>query len=531
MIEKVDINEKISDWNWRIKNLYHILNKESMMVCFNPNLPQRRLYSLIGDWNRFAIPKGRQQGISTSIVIWILDYSLFIENTQVGIIDQTLPDAQNKLEKIWFAYDSLDKNENAFLAQIGKQIKEQNPAIKTDDTIRFANGSKIEVGVSHRGGTKNIMFISELGITSYNAPKKAKEIISGAMNAVGMGDNCFIFNESTHYGGKTGEFYEFCRRAKESQNVTKTNLSIKYLFLPWHENPDYELDTEKLGLGDYNGELSEYFDELGKTYSVKLSIGQKWWYHYKYIEQGRDLMYQEFPSHEEEMYMGTVSGAYYKKSVTLARLENRVGKYPFLKDRPVYTLWDVGFNDPTVVVFVQEEDGAVRVPLCIGNSEWNAQDVVNELKVIRRERGIVYGEHFLPHDTGQRKGETGLPYTHHLQSCGLDEPITRVKVVPEVDIRIELTKNEFHKFYFDEIGCEELLKALEHYHREFIDNKGVFKPKPVHDWSSHYADAFGQFAWVKKLGKLPFALGNSDPTKPFQRGGRVIRAQKRKVLV
>ena len=37
--------------------------------------------------------------------------------------------------------------------------------------------------------------------------------------------------------------------------------------------------------------------------------------------------------------------------------------------------------------------------------------------------------------------------------------------------------------------CKPLIDALRHYHRKYIERDRVFKTKPVHDWSSHYADS------------------------------------------
>ena len=41
----------------------------------------------------------------------------------------------------------------------------------------------------------------------------------------------------------------------------------------------------------------------------------------------------------------------------------------------------------------------------------------------------------------------------------------------------------------DSDKCSKLLIALRHYHRKFNDKERVYKIKPVHDFSSHPADA------------------------------------------
>jgi adenine/guanine phosphoribosyltransferase-like PRPP-binding protein len=42
--------------------------------------------------------------------------------------------------------------------------------------------------------------------------------------------------------------------------------------------------------------------------------------------------------------------------------------------------------------------------------------------------------------------------------------------------------------------CEEGVTALEQYRREWDDEKKAFRASAVHDWTSHYADAFRYLA-------------------------------------
>ena len=43
-------------------------------------------------------------------------------------------------------------------------------------------------------------------------------------------------------------------------------------------------------------------------------------------------------------------------------------------------------------------------------------------------------------------------------------------------------------------NCSKLINALRHYHRKYSDKERVYKIKPVHDWSSHAADALRTLA-------------------------------------
>ena len=70
------------------------------------------------------------------------------------------------------------------------------------------------------------------------------------------------------------------------------------------------------------------------------------------------------------------------------------------------------------------------------------------------------------------------------------------RVVPRLSIEdgIHAARAILPKCYFEKTGCKEGLQALRRYRKEFDEKKGVYKPHPLHDWSSHYADAFRYFA-------------------------------------
>jgi hypothetical protein len=48
--------------------------------------------------------------------------------------------------------------------------------------------------------------------------------------------------------------------------------------------------------------------------------------------------------------------------------------------------------------------------------------------------------------------------------------------------------------WFDAEKCKRGIEALRNYRREFDDKLKAFKDRPLHDWSSHAADAFRYLA-------------------------------------
>jgi hypothetical protein len=63
------------------------------------------------------------------------------------------------------------------------------------------------------------------------------------------------------------------------------------------------------------------------------------------------------------------------------------------------------------------------------------------------------------------------------------------------------------KCVFDKTKCEKGIEALQAYRTERNEEKDVFGAKPLHDWSSHGADAFRELAVnlfdVRKARKAP----------------------------
>ena len=48
--------------------------------------------------------------------------------------------------------------------------------------------------------------------------------------------------------------------------------------------------------------------------------------------------------------------------------------------------------------------------------------------------------------------------------------------------------------WFDKAKCNAGIEALKMYRREWDDRSREFRPYPLHDWTSHYADALRYFA-------------------------------------
>ena len=82
---------------------------------------------------------------------------------------------------------------------------------------------------------------------------------------------------------------------------------------------------------------------------------------------------------------------------------------------------------------------------------------------------------------------------------------------------IEASRNILNRCWFDKNKCEKGLSALRSYHKEWDEEHQVFKLKPLHDWSSHGADAFRTLAvGFKEVVKSQQAIVTEIIVDPYE---------------
>ncbi|HRI35533.1 MAG TPA: hypothetical protein PK765_00190 [bacterium] len=151
---------------------------------FVPNVAQGRLLADLHPRN--IVLKARQLGMTTLSALMLLDDALFGEHRANGLIAQDLGTAQAIFENIiLFAYDHLP----AWLAPhaIAKN--------RTRRELVLANGSTISVDTTFRGRTLQNLLVSEYASVCRDRPAEAREISTGAFNAVAPGGRIIV--EST----------------------------------------------------------------------------------------------------------------------------------------------------------------------------------------------------------------------------------------------------------------------------------------------------------------------------------------------
>ena len=198
-----------------------------------------------------------------------------------------------------------------------------------------------------------------------------------------------------------------------------------------------------------------------------------------------------------------LEGAIYAVSMSRMQGEGRICHVPWEPKLPVFTAWDIGFADLTVVVFFQRVGKELRViDLLYGSNE----SIGFYAKKIKEKPYVIEADYF-PWDVDTRLFQTGKSTLDIAKSLGLKPKVTPQKPGGgTVNDGIEQVASLLERVWIDGKKCEMLIEALKSYRREDEPDKVQFtgdkkmlgkvrKAKPAHDWSSHFCDAIRIMAW------------------------------------
>lgn len=466
---------------WRLNHLYKIKDKNGKCVTFKMTPEQLEYFDGMHDRN--VILKARQLGFTTEVCIIQLDLAIF-HKKECALIAHSLPDAERLFRnKTQFAYQRMPDD-----------IKLANPLVKeTTSEYVFAKGGSVTVSTSFRGGTLYSLHVSEFGKICAKYPEKAKEIVTGAFEAVPLGG--VITLESTAEG-RAGYFYDYCAEAEKAmlQGKELSNLDWKFFFFSWWKNPQYAIDPVET----LPARLLEYFAEMEAKHGVVVNERQKAWYYAKEKTLGDDMK-REYPTIPAEAFQQSVEGAYYAKQFRWLYTNKRIGQIPDNSHLPVHTFWDIGVGDSTAIWFVREVGEEFHV---IDYYENSGEGLRHYMKVLK-DRGYEYGEHWGPHDIENREFAADAKSRKELAREGYEIDgrmySMNFRVVPKagIDTGIESVREILKSCVFDEEKCAVGISHLEGYRKEWDDKRGCWKDKPLHDFTSHGADSFRYFAVAK----------------------------------
>lgn len=195
---------------------------------------------------------------------------------------------------------------------------------------------------------------------------------------------------------------------------------------------------------------------------------------------------EEYEQEYECSFSAALLGAYYGKYMNELENKNQICAVPHEPSIGVETYWDLGIGDSTVIWFIQRVGKEVHVIDYIEEHGKGLEWYAKELKA----KPYTYDEHYIPHDGAAKELGTGRTRQETLREFGI--PAT---IVPRqsVDDGINAVRLALPKCWFDKTKCAKGIAALKNYQRKWDAKNKMFLNKPLHDWSSHAADAFRMF--------------------------------------
>ena len=203
------------------------------------------------------------------------------------------------------------------------------------------------------------------------------------------------------------------------------------------------------------------------------------------MDARRGMTDDQFAQEFECSFEAAIAGAYYSKDI----VQEQITEVEYDRNLPVYTAWDIGYSDDTAIWFYQVTRGEIHV---IDFYASNGHGVDHYASVLDG-KGYNYARMgtkpflWLPHDARAKTFASGGKSTQEqFQALGYTSRIT-----PELSLQdgIQALRMALPRMWFDREKCKDGIEALKLYRREWDSDKKTFRDKPLHDWTSHAADA------------------------------------------
>lgn len=461
--DKAALHDLLQDPVWRLCNLYQIKDKDGIIAPFNPSPEQCDIINEIHIYGtkRLIILKARQLGMSTVIDLIMADLMIWQEGFSGAVVDQNQTKASLKLTDIIMrAFDTMPPGLRDIFTVAKKNTEQfiiyQEPEDGSRDSIVY---SDIFAATSSRGGTKQMLHVSEWGPIQHEDPKRSDEILTGSIPSAERG---IIAVETTWMGGKHGNLWNLVQTAQETLPEHRTSRDFKLFFFPWYGDKGY---VETGDFSQISAECHKYFDECeariaelaarGIMKPHKFTPEQKLWYFKVALPMG-DKRYSEYPTVLEECFMAPVPGAIYSKMIDGLRAAGRIADFPVSMAHPVFTYWDLGSPKNTRVLYFQFIGREIHI---IDHD--NLPLTPTERFAHMMAKGYNYAWHFLPHDA-EAEEYMGDNYQQTLNKAGF----TNLRIIPRcrtiwpgINHVIEIS----NRFVIHRNRCADFVSSMEIY--------------------------------------------------------------------
>ena len=251
--------------------------------------------------------------------------------------------------------------------------------------------------------------------------------------------------------------------------------------------------SDRQGWLDLSGTPKGWGNLLGTTY--KRALGDPEWFVQVLKASQTGLIPEDelarlrkaMPQNEYEQefecsFDAAITGAYYADELRRAESAGRVCRLPYDPMLKVHTAWDLGISDNMVIWFVQVSGREIRVIDYYEASGYGLDHYADVLV----QKGYKYESHFAPHDIQVRELGTGKSRLEVAAGLGVRFTVTKQMGVMD---GINAARMTIPRMWFDEAKTAAGIDALRQY-REKVDEKRGLSLGPLHDWTSHAADAF-----------------------------------------
>ncbi len=468
---------------WRLNNCYTIIGKDGNPCTFKMNYAQHVVYARTRQHPRIVILKSRQQGISTFWLVSYFDDAVFCPFLNLGLMAQGTDEASTLLERTKFLWDTLDDSVKQF---IGVSLDKDN-----SKQFSFSNKSTIFIRVSFRSTTLQRLHVSEFGKIANQYPKRAKEVKTGTLQALGKGQTGVI--ESTAEGRNAFKtMWDDSVAALESGQMTPKDFYP--IFLSWLNDPDCNIEVDQTE----DAEATKYFAELEEKLNIKLTRTQKNFWITQRRELGGDI-FQEYPATPEEAFTASRDGTWYAKSFNENVVRGKKWR-PNVHDAnlPVDVYLDLGVDDYFVLVFNQWHRGEWRIIKEYFNNGMGLthyldyiKDCGYDVRALRFPHDIEVRELGNSSSSGHAKTRMDI-VREYKREHGLS---WRLDTLPRqsIDHGIECVRRILPHLVMDS-SCAYLRECMLNYSKAWDEKLQVWLPRPVHDEFSHGADAIRQIA-------------------------------------
>ena len=189
-------------------------------------------------------------------------------------------------------------------------------------------------------------------------------------------------------------------------------------------------------------------------------------------------------------------GAYFDYLMTQAENEGRITEVPYDPALNVDTWWDLGVSktDATVVIFTQRQKHSPQIRVIdyveivgtiqVGNQKLSGFPAA--MKILK-EKPYRYDFHTGPHDLKVHEWGTFKTRMETAKAVGFQfQQVGKLGKMEQIDA----ARNLIPMCVFDAKKTARLIECLRNHRKAWDEKRGTFLDSPVHDWTSHGADAF-----------------------------------------